>query len=396
MVLEKIKEILEKCVRCGKCRARCPSLDASDEGTPRWEIYSPRGRMRLAEGLLEGKITPTRKLQDALYTCFVCNQCVEECPSMAGISDVIIETRRQLVKGGNAPEDVIQVQDTIIESSNIFDMEQEERVELWSMDVEGLVEGKINKPADLLYFVGCQASFRGNLARIPVRMVQILEKLDINYTLLGEQEECCGDPLELTGASKEEIKALASRNVDKIKNLGVKEVIFTCPGCYRMFKQVYPEILGRVLPFKMSMISEFLLAKIKTGDIDLSSIPAGRIVYHDPCELGRHMNMYDTPRELIKSIPGIDFVEFKENRENSVCCGMGGGVAMHDRHVSNLQARKKARAIDESEAEIVITHCPACFQGISNATMIIEKEDNSPVQVMDLVELIALAMGIKD
>ncbi|MHA1679885.1 MAG: (Fe-S)-binding protein [Promethearchaeota archaeon] len=396
MVLELVREILERCVRCGKCRAQCPSLEANDDGAPNWEIYSPRGRMELACGLLKGEIEPTKKLQDALFTCFVCNQCVETCPSMARIHEVVLETRKFLIAGGNASESVLDTQEVISESKNMFDMDQDERVELWSMDVEELVEDRLNVPADFLYFVGCQASFRGNLVNIPVKVVQILDRLGESFTLLGEDEQCCGDPLQLTGAPEEALIALARHNVEKIESLGVKEVLYTCPGCLRMISQEYPRLLGRELKFKNTMISEYLLSKIESGDLVLHELEGeGKVVYHDPCELGRHMKIYEPPRDLLKSIPGIDYVEFADNRENSNCCGMGGGVAMHDISVSLHQARRKAGDIEDTGASTVVTHCPACFQGISNASKVLEGR-NKEIKVVDIVELVAKSLGIED
>ena len=396
MTLESLKNIIEKCVRCGKCRARCPSLEANEDGTPGWEIYGPRGRMRLASGILEDEIPITDMVQDGIYTCFFCNQCVVSCPSMANITDVIIETRKYLVEKGLVAKSVLQAQETINDSKNLFGMDQEDRVELWSMDVDELIEDRINIPADVLFFIGCQGSFRGELVDIPVRMVQIFDKIGEEFTLLGEDELCCGNPLELTGGSNEQLKALAEYNIEKIESLGVKRVIFSCPGCYRTFKKTYPKLLGKDLPFICQMASEYLLEKINDGSIKLQEISGiGKVVYHDPCELGRHMNYYEIPQELIKKIPSLDFIEFKDNKENCNCCGMGGGVALHDEKVADFQARNKSKDIEEIEANIVVTHCPACFQGIGKAIEKIVGEAKN-IKVMDIIELIALSMGIED
>ncbi|MFX0103036.1 MAG: (Fe-S)-binding protein, partial [Candidatus Hodarchaeota archaeon] len=249
--------------------------------------------------------------------------------------------------------------------------------------------------ADILYFVGCQAAFRGALAKIAVRMVQIMDKLQLNFTILGEDELCCGDPMQLTGGKDDDLLALARENTSRIDALGVKNVLFTCPGCYRMFTKVYPGLLGREPRFKSMMISEFLLQLIEDGKIQFNECPEiGRVTYHDPCDLGRHMDIYEPPRKILESIPNIDFVEMKNNREECACCGMGGGAAIHDMSFSKYQAKKKARDIDEIDAEVVVTHCPACFQGISESTNNLKK-NGKEVIVMDLVELVAIALGIE-
>lgn len=394
MTLASLRSIMEKCARCGTCRASCPSLEANDEGRPGWETRGPRGRMGLAAGLLEGKVAPTAELRDAMFTCFFCNHCVVSCPSLADISKVIIGARRHLAAAGCISPRVESAQETVKDSKNLFGMDQEERVELWAMDVEDLVEGKVNVPADVLYFVGCQASYKGDLAPVPSSMVRILDALGESFTILGENEACCGNPLELTGAPGENVAALAAENLAAIEALGVKEVIFTCPGCYRMFTVVYPELLGKPLPFSTSMASEYLLRKVKENGIELGPLPGdGRIVYHDPCELGRHIGMYDPPRDLLMAIPGVDLVEFKANRDQCACCGMGGGVAMHDPAVSGFQARRKAGDIAACGASTVVTHCPACFQGITAAAAL-APDGCTPAGVVDIVQLVARAMGL--
>jgi glycolate oxidase len=393
--LECMRPILEKCVRCGQCRARCPSLEANDEDKPGWDVYGPRGRMLLAQGLIDGKIKPTRVLQDGVFTCFYCNQCVVDCPCLANITDVVLETRKYLVEQGNAAPQVLQAHETISETKNMFGLDQEDRVDLWSMGVDELVEGHVGKHAPTLFFVGCQGSFKGALANIPVRMVQIFDKLGEDFTLLGEDEVCCGSPMELTGGSHERVKELAEANVAKVEALGVKRAIFTCPGCYRTFKILYPKLLGMPLPFTCMMVSEYLVEKIRSDAIHLKPIALlGKVVYHDPCELGRHMGMYNEPRDVLKSIPGLDLVEFKESKEICRCCGMGGGVAIHDVRVSDFQARSKASDIAEVSASIVVTQCPACFQGIDKACALL-REKGTDVRVLDLVEVVAKSLGIE-
>jgi heterodisulfide reductase subunit D len=393
--LERMRPILEKCVRCGQCRARCPSLEANQEGKPGWDVYGPRGRVLIAQGLVDGKIQPSMIVQDGVFTCFYCNQCNPSCPSLVNITDVVLETRKYLVEQGCAAPQVLKAHETIAESKNLFGLDQEDRVDLWSADVSDLVEAHVGKHAQTVFFVGCQASFKGGLVNIPVRMVQILDKLGEDFTLLGEDEMCCGNPMELTGGPDEKIKELAEANVGKIEELGVARAIFTCPGCYRTFKVVYPKLLGKPLPFTCMMSSEYLVEKIHQNRIDLKTIDLpGKVVYHDPCELGRHMGIYDEPRAVLKSIPGVDLVEFKENKENCNCCGMGGGVAMHDAKVSDFQARAKAMDIAGSGASIVVTQCPACFQGIEKACNVL-REGGTDVKVLDLVEVVAKALGIE-
>ncbi|MHA1368528.1 MAG: (Fe-S)-binding protein [Promethearchaeota archaeon] len=396
MTWEKIRKYVEKCVKCGKCVAKCPSSNASDDGTPNWEIFNPRGRMRIINGIINEQIPINDKAIEGIFSCFICNQCVVTCPSLVEITESIIEIRKAIVSKDDAPKCLTEPIEIIEQSENLFDMDQEERVELWSMDVEDLIDGRIDKPAEILYFIGCQASFKGSLASIPTNVVKILVKLNIDFTILGEKEVCCGDPMFLVGGADDKLKTLAEKNVNAIEALGIKKVIFTCPGCYRMFKTVYPNLLEKKLSFQPLMISEFFMELMDAGILKLERVDGlGRVTYHDPCELGRHLGIYEPPRKILQNVPNVDFVEFLNNKENSNCCGMGGGVAFCHQKFTKNQARNKARDIKDVKANTVVTHCPACFQGITNSAELLMQE-GIDVKVLDLVELVAKALGLDE
>ena len=188
-------------------------------------------------------------------------------------------------------------------------------------------------------------------------------------------EACCGSVMQRVGWNEEDVTEIMRKNVSAMKDRGVKEVLFSCAGCYRMFKEEYPRFVD--VPFKVRHISEFLAEKdLKIDKMD------GTITYHDPCHLGRHSHVYDAPRQVIKKIPGAKFQEMPRSGETSRCCGGGGGVRSAFPELSGSIAAKR---VDEAAfADMLVTSCPFC---VNNLRMGQEKT-GSKTKVVDLVELV--------
>jgi fumarate reductase (CoM/CoB) subunit B len=219
--------------------------------------------------------------------------------------------------------------------------------------------------------VGCTGAYR-NRSTVDAT-ISILEKAGVDYTLLDEV--CCGSVMQRVGWNDEDMVNLMERNVKAIADVGVDEVIFSCAGCYRMFKEEYPKFVD--VPFKVLHVSEFLRDK----DLKLKPL-AKRVTYHDPCHLGRHCEVYEAPRELLAKVPEIDFKEMPRNRDTSRCCGGGGGVRSAYPELSGDIAGGRVK---EAEiADILVTSCPFC---VNNLKLGCEKV-GSDIEVMDLVELI--------
>ncbi len=384
---EYVKKILQ-CVRCGKCRDICPVLDVLSPGIPTWDIFGSRGRVKLAQGLEEKKIPVNDLLKEALFTCFFCNACVENCPSSVPVTDVIHRARSSIFEQGEAPQVEISMGEEIQESENIFGLDAEDRM-MWAFDVEDLIEEKLNTPADVLYFIGCQGTFKGSLAGTPVGMVMMLEQAGVDYTLMGETEMCCGSPYYLMGA-EENFREQARKNVDQISALGVKTVLFTCPGCLNTFAK-YEKVLGECLPFQLQFATEYLLDCVREGKLSFKLAPEdlGIVTYHDPCELGRHQGIYESPRELLKSIPGLNFREMKDNRENAQCCGGGGLVGAPYPEYRTSQASRKVREFKDNGIDTVVTACYACNDTLVTAAQEYSKENpDDKIRVVDIFDLL--------
>jgi len=215
----------------------------------------------------------------------------------------------------------------------------------------------------ILYWKGCMSRLK--MKSIADSTEALLGLLGVDYDTLGGEEGCCGSVLLRTG-QYDAARSIAILNADRISSLGYSEIVTSCPGCFKTMSSEYPAIIGRV-PFRVMHVSQFLYGRRAAIEGRLHPIRA-RVVYHDPCHLGRHMGVYDEPRALIRMVPGADLVEFKYNRSKALCCGAGGGVRSAFPEIAVEVARGITGApLKETGAGIIITSCPFCNYNLKEA-----------------------------
>ncbi|NVM53319.1 MAG: (Fe-S)-binding protein [Candidatus Helarchaeota archaeon] len=306
-----------------------------------------------------------------------CGNCTAQCE--LEVSDHILEIietlRAEAVRQGIGP----------LESQKVFEeaiaAEHNPYKELHAKRASWIVESlKLKDTADVLYFVGCTSSYRES--EIATDMLDLLMKMDVAVTVSSD-EWCCGSPLIRTGQLKL-VKELAEHNMEMIKNIGAKDVVFSCAGCYRTFKEDYEPILGKVPEFGLYHVTDFIVKLIEEGKIKFKEGDPVKITYHDPCHIGRHCGIYDSPRKVLKAIPGIELVEMKRNKENAWCCGAGGGVKSGFRDWAVEIASERIKEAEETGAEILVSSCPFCKRNLMDAI----KATGSKLKFMDITELV--------
>ncbi len=252
---------------------------------------------------------------------------------------------------------------------------------------DNVISDKGADSVDILYYVGCTASFDDNVREVGINTVNILNALGLKFGILGKEEECCGSVLLRVG--DKEFFRLAEDNVRIFNSLGVKMLITSCAGCFRTIKEDYKKV-GK-LNMEVLHTAELMARLIREKKIDLKHEVPLRVTYHDPCHLGRHSNVYDAPREVMKAIPGLDFVEMDRVREMSRCCGAGGGLKAGFGDLQNMMAQERVRDAEKVKATRLVSTCPFCYQGLQVGIHAI----GSGVKMTDLTELVALSMGIE-
>jgi Fe-S oxidoreductase len=352
--LDKIRKALNVCTMCGFCKSVCPSYKEIG-----WDTASSRGRVTMAYGLVNGDLPADESVIRNMYTCTTCADCVRRCPSKVDVVDIVETARADLVKNGHMLPKHKAMTDSIVKYGNPY---REEK------SVEETLGVKRHK-AEVGYFAGCTATYRS--IKTSESTMSVLKKLGIDFTVVDEV--CCGSVMQRVGYDNEYTETLFRKNVDAIKKLGVKTLVLSCAGCYRMFKTEYPKYVD--VPFEVLHITEFLAKQ----DLNLKPLNA-TATYHDPCHLGRHCGVYEEPRQVIAKIPGLDFREMKYNRSLSHCCGGGGGVrSAFPEESLGISATR----LDEAEGiDMIITTCPFCVSNLSAG-----KGDRN-VEIVDLIELV--------
>ncbi|MFX1299236.1 MAG: (Fe-S)-binding protein [Promethearchaeota archaeon] len=367
------------CNNCGICRQECTIFR-----TNLLESLSPRTRVTVAGELYLNKMGITKKVIEAIFSCVLCGICENACPSGASVLDVIKATRQYIIEHGEGPEAISKLLDSIIQEKNIFLLENEDRMS-WAVDIEDKIKDKINKKAEIALFVGCQESFKGSLYNIPESLVLIFEKAGLDFTLLGSEEWCCGAPYFLMGIKNGKLEEIVKHNIGKMKELGVKKIITTCPGCYLAWKEQYKEIkeIEKDLPFEILHSTEIIATLIKEGKLKIDKDYKKKVIFQDPCDLARHSGVYDAPRVILENIPGLQLIKLEREKVDAYCCGGGGLCKAAYPDIAKTISKAVVNIYVDNGAEEIITACPACFDNLLNGI-----ENIKNVNVVDIHNLI--------
>ncbi len=383
---------LDSCTRCGECVKWCPTYVEveNEEITPLKKIERvrsfARGQYAPLIGWLFGHRPPTEEKIESFsrgtFDCTLCALCSVVCPVGIDTRPLWIAMREQLVELGEYPAVFDHLLETVSENHNISGDPNENRLD-WTANMDAVPEGlDRRKGAEIVYFMGCVATFYPMVYSVPQSFVSILDKAGVNYTTMGGEEYCCGFPLIIAGMGRH-AHDMIRHNVETVRAMGATKMVAACPSCYHTWKHDYPEILGEPLGFEVLHETELLAGMMMDGALDLK--PVNKVVtYHDPCDLGRTSGIYDEPRQIIQAIPGITFVEMKDNRENSLCCGGGGDVEMANAETTWAVAGTRMRQAEETGAKFIITACQQCKRTLLGAA----RRNKIRIRTLDISELV--------
>ena len=376
---EKIDNEILACVQCGFCRAGCPTY--SQTGL---ESMNARGRVLLAFNLMSGRLKPSAEMATRLYQCTNCLNCKYTCPSRVEVADIVQAARQRLAAGGLLPPIFQASSKSLTQYGNPFGEPREKRTDTFPTGFKPAQSG-----AEVLLFGGCVGSYQ-DVNLIP-NLMAILEKAGISYTSLGQEEDCCGYLSYLIGL-EDDFRTCVAANTKKFADLGVKQIITSCPGCYRTLAKLYPGYGGSP-EIKVHHVTTFLNDLLSQGKVPLKGNGGQEIVYHDPCDLGRHMNIFEEPRNVLKSLPGVELTEFKLNRLLAKCCGSGGGVKGFDNPLSQDMAYQRVLQALEVGAEVIVSACPSCKSNLTQGAARVRKEKKGKIKVKDITEVVAAALA---
>jgi len=383
---ESVHDVLKRtnalyCQECGKCSSSCPITRLDPAYSPR--IAVEKALMGLEDAVLTDK---------GLWSCLTCYLCRQRCPLDIEYDELIRTCRAKAtangIVGNCSHEGVLYSLSRLMANS-----ETKQNRLGWIPQ-----EAEIAKTGDILYYVGCLPYFNVYFDDIGVKhveiaqsMLKILNAAGIKPVVL-DNEKCCGHDLSFSG-DLAGFEKLAKMNISDIEKSRASTVVTTCPECYRTLKLGYEEYLGKQ-KFEVLHASEFIADLINNGKIKFAGKIARKVSYQDPCRLGRHMGVYDHPRKVITSIPGVELIEMERNRQNAICCGVSAWMGC-GRHSKQMQMERLAEA-KSTNADLLVTACPKCqihFNCALSEKLPVERKDVA-IETMDLSVLVAKAMNL--
>ncbi|MFC1612105.1 (Fe-S)-binding protein, partial [Myxococcota bacterium] len=220
------------------------------------------------------------------------------------------------------------------------------------------------------------------MKKVAAATANILNKAGVDFGILGTKESCCGESIRKTG-NEDVFRTLARENIKAFIDNGVKRILVSSPHCYHTFKNEYPEFM---VSFEVTHISQFLMELIDAGRLELTKEYGKRVTYHDPCYLGRHNDIYDQPRDLLKKLPGLELAEMSDSRQGSLCCGGGGGRIWMDTPKGERFSDLRLQQAKEVGADVLATSCPYCISNFEESGLALE--DDETLQIKDIAEII--------
>ena len=377
---------LYSCAQCGYCQDICPIYTEIP-----WESASPRGKLYwiksiMTKGFLRPNIQADSDFVRRIYQCTLCGRCHEICQTSLDTMGIWNTTRAEIFISGQQPKNLTSITNNLEESKNPYGLDEDMRLD-WA-DYTDLEEAPLEDEASIAYFVGCTTAFKGANHNTAYSIATILNHLEEDWTLLGEDEWCCGSPLIMAG---DEISArkFAEHNIEQIENRSIKTLLTGCPSCYRMWKFEIKELLGIDFNFEVKHIIEHISESIEKGKLE-PVLSRDKITYHDPCELSRLGGVLEEPRKILRSF-SENFVETPENGMDVRCCGGGGLLQANDNDLRLSIAKYRLDQVESLDAEILTSACPSC-----NTTFLdVVRESNSDIEVLDLVEYVAQKLNLE-
>jgi heterodisulfide reductase subunit D len=379
--IDALRDIVYQCNRCAQCldfstigqAVKCPAY----RGRP-FESYASRGKFTLARALVDGVLDYDADLAERIYSCTECRGCAQNCFKYLDTTAIFTAMKEDLAERDLIPApyaEALEGEAGLDETHNVYRAPHAERL-AWLAD-----RRRVDRPAETAFFVGCSSAYaRQNMA---IDTANTLERLGVDWTILSD-EWCCGHPYLAAGETEKARQSL-EHTIAQYEKLGVKRVVFNCPGCLKTFKHDAPKVLGRRLSFEPVHILEEIAYLAEKGELTFKPVaPKITVTYHDSCTLGRWLGIYEAPRQVLRHIPGVALREMPRNRGNAYCCGAGGLIRYAYTDISDRAGVERLREAEDTGADVLLTSCPACLMQFQQT----RNKLRSHIRVMDITELI--------
>jgi Fe-S oxidoreductase/nitrate reductase gamma subunit len=401
------KQLLDgyTCTECGRCTASCPAAITGKPLSPKKIIVDIRRRTAEKAPLLAAGITPENvtgngtgataifgtKLvddfitEDELWSCTTCMACVQECPVMIEHVDSIVDMRRYLVLNESRfPKEMQATFENLERNFTPWAFSHSTRSD-WA---EGLAIPRLadTPSAEVLFWVGCAGAYDARYKKVTQSFAKLMTMANISFAILGNEEKCNGDPARRAG-NEYLAQMLMTENIGILNNYKVKKIVTTCPHCFNIFRNEYPQFGGS---YEVIHHTDFIMGLIDSGKIKLTKEKRAKITYHDSCYLGRYNELYDQPRKAVAAIPGVEMVEMNRSKDKGFCCGAGGARMFMEETIGkrvNIERTEEALSL---QPDVIGTACPFCMTMMTDGVK--AKDAVEQVQVKDIAELVLEAV----
>ncbi|GJL79255.1 MAG: hypothetical protein NPINA01_22440 [Nitrospinaceae bacterium] len=379
---------LHTCTECGRCDNFCPALKSGKPLSPKELTVDLRNHLNSLQGAVQAEppnfpVLLGGVIQDeTLWSCTTCGACEEECPVMIEYVNKVIDMRRGLVLTEDRyPQELTRAFKSLETNSNPWGFGRDSRAD-WAANL-GLRLWDKENPTEYLYFVGCNGSFDNRGKKIASAVVASLKAAGVDFSILGKEEGCTGDPARRAG-NEYLFDMLATKNAGTFKDNGVRKVITHCPHCFNSLKNEYPEF-GTHL--EVIHHSELLSQLIKEGQIAPGGKSDEKVVVHDSCYMGRHNQVYEPPRDVLAAkVQGEGIREVETSRERGSCCGAGGARFLLEEKVGSKMSHNRVDELMETQPDTIAVSCPFCVLMLEDALKAKGLQDK--VKVKDIAEIL--------
>ncbi|WKZ68199.1 MAG: (Fe-S)-binding protein [Melioribacteraceae bacterium] len=389
------KQLLDgyACTECGRCTDVCPAANTGKKLSPRKIIVDIRHRLEekapyvLAgnteiEGISDKTLVHDYITDEELWACTTCNACVYECPVTIEHVDSIIDMRRNLVlMESQFPSELNTIFKNLETNFTPWAFNHQDRAN-WAegMNIKTMAE---DSDTEVLFWVGCAGSYDDRYKKVTKAFASLMQKAGVNFRILGTEEKCNGDTARRLG-NEYLAQMMMQENIETLNNYNVKKIVTGCPHCYNSIKNEFPQFGGNYEVLHHTEMIEQMLneGKIELVDEEIKS----KVTFHDSCYLGRYNDIYDSPRNPLKKVKGLELVEMERNKDKGFCCGAGGGrMFLEETEGQRINENRTEEALKTS-ADTIASACPFCMTMMTDGVKSFSKQED--VDVKDIAEII--------
>ena len=379
------------CTECGRCTDQCPAARTGKLLSPkqltidlRDHLYANQSALRKANGdkpAAMDDLVPAVIDTEALWACTTCGACEQECPLHISFVDKIVDLRRYLVQEKGECSSTLQETFSSMEATGSpYGVGSDERMN-WAAGLDVPLRNETDD-IDILFWVGCAPATDERAKSIARAMARLLNLAGLKWAVLGPEESCTGDVARRAG-NEYLFQAMAEANIETLNGYHTKKILTVCPHCFNTLQHEYPDFGGK---YEVIHHTEYLAKLMSEGKLTPTHEVNTTIVYHDSCYLGRLNGIYDSPRKILASIPGVTLVEATASRDRGMCCGAGGGQMFKEDEPGDERINfARADQLLETGADTISSACPFCMRMLTDA---LNTKQHIDIAQLDIAEVL--------